>query len=42
MFIPYNDLQFFDWPSIAASSPAGMVHIMYGLMIFRKTFKSLS
>ena len=25
-FIPYNELQFLDWPSIAAQSPAGMMY----------------
>ena len=27
VFIPYNELQFFDWPSIAAHSPAGLMYI---------------
>ena len=32
-FIPYNELQFFDWPSIVAHSPAGLMYIAYGLVI---------
>ena len=32
-FIPYNEMQFFDWPSIAVPSAAGLVYIAYGLVI---------
>ena len=32
-FIPYNEFQFFDWPSIVAHSPAGLMYIAYGLVI---------
>ena len=32
-FIPYNELQFFDWPSTVAHSPAGAMYIAYGLVI---------
>ena len=32
-FIPYNELQFFEWPSIVAYSPAGLIYIAYGLVI---------
>ena len=26
-FIPYSELQFFDWPSIVAHSPVGLMYI---------------
>ena len=32
-FIPYNELQFLDWPSIIAHSPAGLMYIAYELVI---------
>ena len=32
-FIPYNEFQFFDWPSIVAHSSAGLMYIAYGLVI---------
>ena len=32
-FIPYNELQFFDWNSIVTHSPTGLMYIAYGLMI---------
>ena len=32
-FIPYNELQFLDYPSIIAHSPKGPINIMYGLVI---------
>ena len=32
-FIPYNELQFFDWPSIVAHSPAGLMYIAHGLVM---------
>ena len=32
-FIPYNELQFLDWPSIVAHSPAGLIYIVQGLVI---------
>ena len=32
-FIPYNELQFFDWPSIVAHLPTGLMYIAYGLVI---------
>ena len=32
-FIPYNELQFFDWPSIVVHSPVGLMYIVYGLVI---------
>ena len=28
-FIPYNVLQFFDWPGIVAHSPAGLMRSMH-------------
>ena len=32
-FTSYNEWQFFDWPSIVAHSPAGLMYIVYGLVI---------
>ena len=32
-FFPYNELQFSDWPGIAAHSPTGLMYIEYGLVI---------
>ena len=32
-FIPYIELQFLDWLSTVAHSPAGLMHIAYGLVI---------
>ena len=32
-FIPYNELQFLDWPSIVVHSPTGLMYIAYGLVI---------
>ena len=32
-FIPYNELQFLDWPSIVGHSPAGLMYIAYELVI---------
>ena len=33
-FIPYKELQFFDWPSIwLTHSPAELMYIAYGLVI---------
>ena len=32
-FIPYNKLQFLDWPRIVAHSPTGQMYIAYGLVI---------
>ena len=32
IFIPYSELQFFDWPSIIAHLPAGLMYIVYGLV----------
>ena len=32
-FILYNELQFFDWPSIVAHSPTGLMHIAYWSVI---------
>ena len=32
-FIPYNELQFLDWPSTVAHSPAGLMDIAYGLVM---------
>ena len=32
-FIPYSELQFFDWPSTVAHTPAGLMHIAYWLVI---------
>ena len=32
-FIPYNELQFFDWPSIVLHSPAGLMCIMCGSVV---------
>ena len=32
-FIPYNELQFLDWPSIVAHSPPGLMYIVYGLVV---------
>ena len=32
-FIPYNELQFFNWPSFVANSPVGLISITYGLGI---------
>ena len=29
--IPYNELQFTDWPSIVAHSPTWLMYIAYGL-----------
>ena len=31
--IPYNELEFFDWSSIVANSPWGLMYIMHGLVI---------
>ena len=33
VFIPYNELQFFDWPGIVVHSPAGLMDIAHGLVI---------
>ena len=33
VFIPYNELQFLDWPIIVAHSPAGLMYYAYGLVI---------
>ena len=33
VFIPYNELQVLDWPSIVAHSPAGLMYITYGLVV---------
>ena len=37
-FIPYNEPQFLDWPSIVAHSSTGLMHILYGItrMVHRK------
>ena len=32
-FIPYNKLQFLDWPRIVAHPPTGQMYIAYGLVI---------
>ena len=32
-FIPYNELQFLDWPSFAVHSTVGLMYIACGLMI---------
>ena len=32
-FISYNELQFLGWPSIVARSPAGLMYILYWLVI---------
>ena len=32
-FILYKELEFLDWPSIYAHSPAGVMYIVYGLVI---------
>ena len=32
-FIPYNELQFPNWPSIVAQSTAGLIYITYGFVI---------
>ena len=32
-FTHYNELQFFDWPSIVVHSPAGLIYTTYGLVI---------
>ena len=31
-FIPCNEMQLLDWPSIVAHSPAGLMHIGYELV----------
>ena len=31
--IPYDELQFLAWPSIVIHSPAGVMYIVYGLVI---------
>ena len=37
-FIPYNELQFLDWPSVVAHSSTGLMYIVYGIarMVHRK------
>ena len=32
-FIPYDEFQFLDWPSIFMHSPAGLMYIVCGLVI---------
>ena len=32
-FILYKELEFLDWPSIYAHSPAGVMYIVYGLVV---------
>ena len=32
-FIPHDELQFLDWPSIAAHPPTGLMYVAYGLVI---------